>query len=534
MSADPSPTVHAEPGREPPGSLTYHGPAHSGAPRWAGVAGADGVRPVTEAEVHERERFDTADLRLFSAGIELAVERVTPDRASGVPETASWVLRLPDGDPGEELRVALPGSEIEGVDPHAVPDEFDALLRRIRGAAELLPVGLVHVVRSVTSLHDDTGRELAVLLRDQVQVSTLGASTTVESWSEAVVRPGGAGTAVLQQIDEALRDTGLGRGPGRAGARLAALLAAAGPAEPPRHRGREGSAGRLLLDYVGRHVDTLAAWERDLRADRPDAVHQMRVTARRIRSALRTYGGLLEGPRPAHLVAELRWLGRALAGERDAEVQEERLTAQLDALEPELLLGPVQAAVTRHFARTRAETGAVVTGVVDGERYAALQGALRRLLADPPLSSRARKRAPAVLPRMVGRTARKLERRMERALADLDNGRQAPTSMHDARKTGKQLRYATEVVRPAVGADARGFEKQLKKVQTILGDHQDAVVSRETLRTLGARAGAEDRNGFTFGVLHGRDTATMLELEGRLPAVWERVWTKKSRTWMRR
>ncbi|MBN9735326.1 MULTISPECIES: CHAD domain-containing protein [unclassified Pseudonocardia] len=518
----------------PPDALTYTGPAHTGAPRLGGSAGIHGVRPVTEAEVREHERFDTADLRLFAVGVELAVERIVPDRGAPVAPSVTWVLRLPDGDPVEELRVPQAGGGIEGVDPEGVPPEIDALLRRVRGDAELRPVGRVRIVRSVGLLHDAAGRELASLQRDQVQAGTLGGSTSGEAWSEAVVRPGTAGTDVLQEIDGALRDTGLVRGPGQARRTLAALFAAAGPAEPPRRRGRKGTAGRALLDHVARQVDTLAAREADLRADRPDAVHQMRVSARRIRSALRTFSRVFEGPRVPHLVAELRWLGRALAGERDAEVQEARLNGRLDDLDPELLLGPVQAAVTRHFARTRAETGAAVTEVVDGERYAALRGALLRLLADPPLSSRADRPARETLPRMVGRTARKLERRMEAALADLDAGHVAPTSLHDARKTGKQLRYATDVARPAVGKDARAFSKQLKKVQTVLGDHQDAVVSRELLRTLGARAGAESRNGFTFGVLHGRDTAAMIGLEERLPGVWEHVWTTRSRRWMRR
>lgn len=514
-------------------ALTYRGPSHTGAPRLTGVAGVAEVVPVVEAEVREVERVDTADLRLVAAGIELVVEHTVPDRASAVPPSTTWVLRLPDAD--EPLRVPLPASEVEGVTgERAVPDGVDALVRGVRGDAPLVPVGRVHVTRQVDRLRDATGTDLATLSREQVDVALLGKVATVESWTEAVVEPGAADTAGLRQLDEALRDTGLVRAPRGAHARLAALLAAAAPADPPRRTGRKGSAGALLLRYLGDQVDTLAAREADLRADRPDAVHQMRIAARRLRSALRTFGGLLEGPRVGHLVGELRWLGRALAGERDAEVQEERLTARLAALEPELLLGPVQAAVTRHFARTRAETGAAVLEVVDGERYAALQGALRRLLADPPLSRRARRPAATVVPAMVGRTARKLERRMERALADLDAGHVAPESLHDARKTGKQLRYATEVARPSVGKEARAFAKRLKKVSDVLGEHQDAVVSRETLRTLGARAGAEHGNGFTFGVLHGRDTATMLDLERRLPTVWETAWTRRARRWMRR
>lgn len=524
-----------------PGSvLTYRGPAHTGAPRLTDLPGVGGVQPVADAEVRELERFDTTDLRLFSAGIELAVERVTPDRGGPATPTATWVLRLPDGGPDERLAVPLEAGGVEGVDPGEVPGEIDALVRRVRGSGELHPVGRTRVVRASTRLTDGGGVELALLHRDQVQVATLGAATAVESWSEAAVHPGTAGTALLQRVDEALRATGMTRGPGVARTRLTELLAEAAPADPPRRTGRKGSAGALLLDYLGEKVDALTERERDLRADRPDAVHQMRVNARRMRSALRTYGRLLEGPRVPHLVAELRWLGRALAGERDAEVQEERLTGRLGELAPELLLGPVQAQTTRHFARTRAEARAAVMEVVDGERYAALLGALRRLLADPPLSSRAASPARKVLPGMAGRTAKKLDRRMGAALAELSEPSgdradgAAAESLHRARKTGKQLRYATEVVRPVAGKDARAFVKRLKGVQQILGDHQDAVVARETLRLLGAQAGAESRNGFTFGVLHGLDTARMRELEQQLPGVWEQAWTRRARRWMRR
>ncbi|MEQ3554080.1 CHAD domain-containing protein [Pseudonocardia nematodicida] len=520
----------ARPGPAGTTTRSYRGPAHSGAPRLAELSGVDRVAPVTEAEVREHERFDTPDLRLLATGIGLAVERVLPDRAATRPETAAWVLSLPDSD--DELRVALPATDVEGVDPAGVPEEIEIEIRRIRGEAGLRPVGRVRLVRNVTRLHDAAGAELALVLRDEVQVATLGAATEIENWTEATVVPGGAGSALLDGIDDALRTTGLIPGSRDGGARLAALLSGSA-GEPPRYRATEGSAGALLLHYLARQADALAERERDLRADRPDAVHRMRVAARRARSALRTYRRLLEGPRVDHLVAELRWLGRALAGERDAEVQEERLTTQIAGLEPELVVGPVQAAVTRHFARTRAETAAAVSEVVDGERYAALRAALRRLLADPPLSAKAERSAARTMPAMVGRTARRFDRRMGRALADLDRGEQAPESLHDARKTGKQLRYATEVARPAAGKAARDFARKLKKVQDVLGAHQDAVVGRDLVLQLGGRAGIEDGNGFTFGVLHARDTERLVELEQRLPGTWEGVRRKKSRRWMR-
>jgi hypothetical protein len=45
---------------------------------------------------------------------------------------------------------------------------------------------------------------------------------------------------------------------------------------------------------------------------------------------------------------------------------------------------------------------------------------------------------------------------------------------------------------------------EYKKIQKVLGEHQDSVVALGTLRTLGARAGSTaGENGFTFGLLYG-------------------------------
>ncbi|TQC48879.1 hypothetical protein EEB14_12985 [Rhodococcus sp. WS4] len=43
-----------------------------------------------------------------------------------------------------------------------------------------------------------------------------------------------------------------------------------------------------------------------------------------------------------------------------------------------------------------------------------------------------------------------------------------------------------------------------KKLQEVLGEHQDSVVSAGILRPLGARAGTiPGESGFTFGLLYG-------------------------------
>lgn len=304
------------------------------------------------------------------------------------------------------------------------------------------------------------------------------------------------------------------------------------PVPPPRPRaaGKPGSAGAVLLAYLTEHVDRLAAEERRARADEPDAVHQLRVNARRLRSALQAYRPLLDRERTEPLVDALREFGRRMAPARDGEVLEERIGSGLAELPPELRLGPVQALATRHFARVGADARAGVLAELDGEHFARLRARLEDLLVDPPLTKRARRPARRELPAVVRRTARRLARAVETA-TDPD-AEHRDEAVHAARKAAKRLRYATDVATPAVGKSATRFASGLKAFQKALGEHQDTVVARGVLRELAAQAHGAGENGFAFGVLYARDEARAARIEEELPALWAQAWTKKNRKWL--
>src|SRR5207245_8456354 len=98
--------------------------------------------------------------------------------------------------------------------------------------------------------------------------------------------------------------------------------------------------------------------------------------------------------------------------------------------------------------------------------------------------SLARRPPGKVLPGPVRRTYKRTARRMKRALR-LPPGDRADVALHEARKAAKRARYAGEAVAPAFGADALGFVQRMKKVQSVLGGHQDAVLARAAARELG-------------------------------------------------
>ena len=58
---------------------------------------------------------------------------------------------------------------------------------------------------------------------------------------------------------------------------------------------------------------------------------------------------------------------------------------------------------------------------------------------------------------------------------------------------------------PWKGATKRA-EKHFKRIQRVLGDHQDSVVASGALRQFALTAGTTPgENGFTYGLLYGRE-----------------------------
>ena len=128
-----------------------------------------------------------------------------------------------------------------------------------------------------------------------------------------------------------------------------------------------------------------------------------------------------------------------------------RLTAELTAIPPALVVGPVQARITGHFTAQLGQAGKTALHALDGQRYLRLLNDLDALLADPPLTPLAARKAGKVLAKPVRRAAR----RLRRALAAVPAAEDQDAAIHEARKAAKRARYATEVALPALGGKAR-------------------------------------------------------------------------------
>lgn len=294
---------------------------------------------------------------------------------------------------------------------------------------------------------------------------------------------------------------------------------------------RSSSAGDVVLAYLRFQSGVMHSLEPLVRADQPDAVHQMRVATRRLRATLRTFGTVIPRSRGEKVAADLKWLGGLLGAARDGEVLPAHLQASLRPTPPELLIGPVLARVQGHFAPGRTAARAELIEALDSPRYTSLLTDLDQLSHEPPLGPQAGAPARDVLPAAIRRAYRQANRRMRRA-RHAPEGQPKDVAMHQARKSARRARYAAEAARPAIGKKASRFSREMKKVQSVLGDHQDSVIARQAARDLGIGAHLAGENAFTYGLLHERESHQASHLQAQARHVWKHASRPRYRHWM--
>ena len=72
----------------------------------------------------------------------------------------------------------------------------------------------------------------------------------------------------------------------------------------------------------------------------------------------------------------------------------------------------------------------------------------------------------------------------------------------------------------------------MKAVQSVLGDHQDAVTARAVARDIGLQAHLAGENAFSFGLLNERAHRDAVEYQRLARPVWRRASRRKARRWL--
>ena len=479
-------------------------------PDLVGVHAVARVGPLVEMSL-EAVYFDTA-------GLDLARHHVTLRRRTG-GDDAGWHLKLPqDGDTRTELRQPL-GRATRTVPPALLPP----VRSRVRDH-ELAPIARVSTRRLEYPLLGEGDVVLAHVCDDLVHAERLHDGLQVSEWREWEVELADEGDVeLLDAVEEAL--SGAGAAPASSRSKLMRALGDAAPEAPARPSRKElarGSATQAALAHVSRQVEELHTQDARLRAGGPGSVHKLRIAARRLRAALKTYGPVLDPELADRLTEELRWLGGSLGDARDAQVLRERLH-ELVATQPvELVLGPVTNRIDDELREVERKGVEQALGVLESERYFRLLDALDELAQPGAFTAAGDAPAAEVLPRLLRRDGKRL-RRAVRAIDRAESGRERDLALHEARKKAKRLRYAAESSAPVLRKRAKRLAAAVKDVQQALGSHQDSVMSRQVLREYGVRAHLSGENGFTFGRLHALEEARAEAARREFAAAWRHV-----------
>ncbi len=476
-------------------------------PAFDGIAGVASVGDAVEFDL-DAVYFDTEDFALAS-------HRLTLRRRTG-GEDAGWHLKTPLGpDARREFR------EPPGTDAAEVPARLLGLVRVHTRDRRLIPVVHLHTRRIVRHLRDAHDGILAEFCDDHVRADRLLPNPISQQWREWEVELVDGDPSLLDAVQSTLESVGIT--PALHGSKFARALDDTYPAEHPRVPAatRTSSAEQVLLAYLDGQVQTL--WEQDprVRQDEPDSVHQLRVAARRLRSALTTYRSLVDAAAAERVSAELKWLGTTLGAARDLQVLGERLAGVIAAEPSELIVGPVSLRISEQIEQEFETARLAMLTALDDERYFRLLDSLDFLLARlataEPTSGSQREIVVALI-----RTEGKRLRKLARAAGKVTDPVVRDLALHDVRKSAKRLRYAVEVAAPVLHKRLLRLAITVGELQSILGEHQDSVVARAWLSRSATEAHLRGESSFSYGRLHAIEQSRGATSEARFLRSWKR------------
>jgi CHAD domain-containing protein len=315
-------------------------------------------------------------------------------------------------------------------------------------------------------------------------------------------------------------------------ARAADLLAATPGVEPAKLTALEAAAPRRPGQYTGKVtaritarqpapvaiavvlldlLDTLEAnVDGTLRDLDTEFLHDLRVSVRRTRSALKLVGAVLPLADNSKMRDEFKWLGDVTTPVRDLDVHLLELGPDAGDLEP----------FRAHLARVRTREKRVLTRQLRSERFTTLVKDWRETLTairdgKPPAKAlTVREVATDTIAAARAKLLKKGAAITEESPAE---------DLHDLRKRGKELRYALEFFAPVYPASTSLAE--LKRLQEVLGEFQDTQVQIDEIRAQAAAMLADRAHpmpasvflalGEVIGDLHRRQRAAREDFSRR-------------------
>ncbi|MFT3661917.1 MAG: CYTH and CHAD domain-containing protein [Gordonia sp. (in: high G+C Gram-positive bacteria)] len=459
----------------------------------AGQPAPDLASLISGGRAGEPQQYELVATYLDTPTHDLAARRITLRRRTGGTD-AGWHLKRPAAgtDARRELVVGFDDSPADG----DVPDEIRQAITAIVRNRQLIPVAEIDTERIVTVLYDDDGVSLAEFCQDRV-LSHAHQTHVTKEWAEWEFELTGGGEKLLKAANRLLRGSGA-----RTASSISKLARAIG-SEPhvhaPARLPKKATGLDLVLYSLSVHRDALIGWDPAVRVNAWDAVHRMRVTARRLRSVLTSFPTVIDPVTTEPIVAELGALGEVLGEARDCEVQleinENLLSREADAPD-DLRVALIDDQLARQARALRRVRFALST-----PRYLKLLDDLDDLIANPrPGPDADRSAAEVAMEGMEFADARvrKAEKKLKGLQAWSDEW---VAQVHRIRKRAKAVRYTADAAKPLGLKEAAKISAKAAGIQTHLGDFNDTDVNRAKLRQVAAKPGLSPEALFVLGRL---------------------------------
>jgi CHAD domain-containing protein len=429
----------------------------------------------TPSGTRQRTWLDTFDWRLNRAGLVLEYEHarrggrllLTKDDMTQAEQPVSgWSPTHP------RLASDLPAGPVR-----------DQVVK-LASPRALLPVAKAAGRTSVTRLLNEDGKTVARLIVDRSSVTSAGAKEGLPPRLTIAEVRGYSGQArraaqLLAEIPgvapapdaftEAL--TAAGRHPADYSNGLDTPITAAMPAAVA-----VATLLLRLLDILELNVHGV------LRDIDTEFLHDLRVSVRRTRSAIKLLGQVLPAGLAGQYAAGFKWLGDLTTPTRDLDVYllgfpglaDELVAASAADLEP----------FRAFLVKRRVREFRKLTAGLRSARFKALVAHWRQELTKIRDGGGPRKHRKLTAKELAVSTTGRVFRRVA-AQGGTITALSAPEALHDLRKRCKELRYMLEFFAPLHDPEAyRKVIGDLKALQDCLGEFQDSQVQREELHTL--------------------------------------------------
>lgn len=246
---------------------------------------------------------------------------------------------------------------------------------------------------------------------------------------------------------------------------------------------------------IEKHFRKAIKHEEDVLVDRdPEALHQMRVGLRRLRTAIQVFGFAAELPEAAS-EAKIRKFAQVLGAVRDLDVLQLEFTSHGDLPESEQ---DILKRSLKKLHQQRSRDFDQLEKTLKSKKYGAFKQSMEDWLALPQFSAIAQLPIQEVLPDillplisgillhpawLIG-VEFQLDRKLFAPITPESIQEQLKQGelLHDLRKQMKRLRYQTELFTDFYGEEYESQVNEFKQVQEVLGQIQDSVVLQSFLK----------------------------------------------------